>query len=63
MVSNYSCGWYQNGPGLKGFTDEELIEFTRHADTRTLKHFKGMATEDEKLRKLKDKFKHRCITL
>ncbi len=41
--------------GHHGFTDDEIIEFTRHADTRTLKHYKGAATEDDKIRTLKAK--------
>jgi len=41
--------------GYHGFTDDEIIEFTRHADTRTLRFYKGAATEDDKLRTLKAK--------
>lgn len=41
--------------GYHGFADDQIIEFTRHADTRTLMHYKGKATEDDKKRTLKDK--------
>ncbi len=41
--------------GHYGFTNEEIIEFTRHADTRTLRFYKGKTTEEEKIRKLKEK--------
>lgn len=38
-----------------GLTEEEIIEFTCHADTRTLKHYKGKMTIDDKERLLQSK--------
>jgi len=38
-----------------GLTEEEIIEFTCHADTRTLKHYKGKMTIEDKERLMQSK--------
>jgi hypothetical protein len=38
-----------------GLSEEEIIEFTCHADTRTLKHYKGKMTIDDKERLMQSK--------
>jgi hypothetical protein len=38
-----------------GLTEEEIIEFTCHADTRTLKHYKGKMTIEDKERLMHSK--------
>lgn len=38
-----------------GLSEEEIIEFTRHADTRTLKHYKGKMTIEDKKRLMQSK--------
>jgi len=38
-----------------GFSEEEIIEFTCHADTRTLKHYKGKMTIEDKERLIQSK--------